>query len=476
MNIQMVGSDEVLLEDMVMDLEDRLPADEKLTVVSIIGRQNTGKSFLLNSLFGTDFNVLDPQENHGQTTRGIWIAQCPTNPSIVVIDIEGSDSSTNAQNGTSFANRAALFALTISDVLLLNMEARGLGQYEGGSLPLLQTIFRERISLSRRKTRVEVTLRDCRNLTNEIDRERAEEIINECWNSSPATNGRLEDYIEVSVVRFPNATDSGQPIQNEFQSKVAQLREKLTRLTPTQSRDTFLDNVRTIWPAIRSNKNLNIPSFNKMLSAHRCDTIMKEELSSLDSNEGFSQLRDMEDTTSSVSFQRTLAEFLTSTLERFDERADGSIPEVRDGFRARLQREIINKLEENFSSILWTETSKKVEEKKKLISRDLRAMKKGIVSSIFTLTSNLEAFESNIDVDSIVNPHVREFEQLFGDCREEYRKFVPFCRAKVDTLKYYAEREIMEIERNHKYGQYSFVSIGMGLVVAIGAIGKSMRG
>lgn len=42
MNIQMVGSDETLLKNMVMDLKDRLPADENLTVVSIIGRQNTG--------------------------------------------------------------------------------------------------------------------------------------------------------------------------------------------------------------------------------------------------------------------------------------------------------------------------------------------------------------------------------------------------------------------------------------------------
>ncbi|XP_078150849.1 protein ROOT HAIR DEFECTIVE 3-like [Carex rostrata] len=470
MNIQMIGSDEVLLENMVMNFIDRLPADENLTVVSIIGRQNTGKSYLLNSLFGTDFNVLDPQQNHGQTTTGISIAQCPTNPSIVVIDIEGSDSSTNAQNGTSFANRAALFALTISDVLLLNMEARGLGQYEGGSLPLLQTIFGERISLSQRKTRVEMTLRDCRNLTNEKDKERAEKIIKECWNSGPASNGRLEDYIEVSVVRFPNATDSGQAIQNEFQSKVNQLREKLTTLTPTQSRDTFLKNVLTIWPKIRSNKILDIPSFNETLSTHRCNTIMQQELSSLDSNEGFSQLRDMEETTSSVStFQKILAEFLTSTSERFDESADGSIPKVRDCFKDSLQQEIIKKLEEKFSSILWIETSKEVEQKKKLISSDLRAMKKAIVSSIFTFTFNLEAFESNIDVDSIVEAHVGEFEQIFRGCREEYNLSVSFCRASVvDTLKDYAEREIMEIKEFHKI----IVSIGKVLVcIALGSSG-----
>ncbi|XP_078150851.1 protein ROOT HAIR DEFECTIVE 3-like isoform X2 [Carex rostrata] len=463
MNIQMIGSDEVLLENMVMNFIDRHPADENLTVVSIIGRQNTGKSHLLNCLFGTDFNVLDPQENYGQTTRGIWIAQCPTNPSIVVIDIEGSDSSTNAQNGTSFAKRAALFALTISDVLLLNMEARGLDQYEAGSLPLLQTIFGEKISLSPRRTRVEVTLRDCRNLTNDVDRVRAEEIIRECWNSGPATNGRLEDYIEVSVVTFPNATDSRQAIQNEFQSKVAQLREKLTRLTPTQCRNTFLNNVLTIWSDISSNRNLDIPSFNETLSKHRCNTIM-QELRPLDSNE-FSQLRDMEDTTSSESFQTSLAEFLTSTLERFHESADGTIPKVRDEFKARLQQEIINKLEEKFSSILRTETSKKVEEKKKLISSNLRVMKKGIVSSIFTLTFNLEAFKSNIDVDSVVEAHVGEFEQIFGGCREEYSLSVSLCRAKViDSLKDHAEREIMEIKEFHKI----IVSIGKGVLIFVG--------
>ena len=42
MNIQMVDSDGVLLENMVRNFIDRLPADENLTVISIIGRQNTG--------------------------------------------------------------------------------------------------------------------------------------------------------------------------------------------------------------------------------------------------------------------------------------------------------------------------------------------------------------------------------------------------------------------------------------------------
>lgn len=60
-------------------------------IVSIIGSQSSGKSTLLNSLFGTDFEVLNRRQRVGQTTKGIWFSvETPSN--IIILDVEGSDS------------------------------------------------------------------------------------------------------------------------------------------------------------------------------------------------------------------------------------------------------------------------------------------------------------------------------------------------------------------------------------------------
>jgi GTPase Era involved in 16S rRNA processing len=67
----------------------RLPK-KQYQIVSIIGSQSSGKSTLLNSLFNTDFEVLNRAQRIGQTTKGIWFSVESSN--IIVLDVEGSDS------------------------------------------------------------------------------------------------------------------------------------------------------------------------------------------------------------------------------------------------------------------------------------------------------------------------------------------------------------------------------------------------
>jgi GTPase Era involved in 16S rRNA processing len=43
---------------------------KKYFTIGIIGGQSSGKSTLLNQLFGTDFTVLQSKERRGQTTKG----------------------------------------------------------------------------------------------------------------------------------------------------------------------------------------------------------------------------------------------------------------------------------------------------------------------------------------------------------------------------------------------------------------------
>ena len=88
--------------------------------VAIIGCQSSGKSTLLNLVFDTPFEVMDQKKGRQQTTKGIWTSIAQTEP-ILIFDIEGTDSKERGDQRLTFEQTTSLFALAMSDVLLINM-------------------------------------------------------------------------------------------------------------------------------------------------------------------------------------------------------------------------------------------------------------------------------------------------------------------------------------------------------------------
>ncbi|MCQ2819975.1 MAG: 50S ribosome-binding GTPase [archaeon] len=89
--------------------------------MAIIGPQSTGKSYILNQLFDTNFEVMDSKIRRGQTTKGVWIAGHPKKK-VLIIDCEGTDSiSRTDDDRNKFEHSSSLFALSMSDVLIINM-------------------------------------------------------------------------------------------------------------------------------------------------------------------------------------------------------------------------------------------------------------------------------------------------------------------------------------------------------------------
>ena len=64
--------------------------------VAIIGVQNSGKSTLLNHVFGTNFDVLK-QMAGSRTTRGILTSVDKTE-NIIILDVEGNDAMDRAED------------------------------------------------------------------------------------------------------------------------------------------------------------------------------------------------------------------------------------------------------------------------------------------------------------------------------------------------------------------------------------------
>jgi hypothetical protein len=87
-------------------------------VVAVFGSQSTGKSTLLNRLFGTTFDVMD-ESRRQQTTKGIWM--CPSKySSTLVMDVEGTDGRERGED-QDFERKSALFSLASTEVLLVNL-------------------------------------------------------------------------------------------------------------------------------------------------------------------------------------------------------------------------------------------------------------------------------------------------------------------------------------------------------------------
>lgn len=119
-------------------------------LISVFGSQSTGKSTLLNNLFGTNFGVMSETERR-QTTKGIWMSKnkrddAGMTDNIMVMDVEGTDGRERGED-QDFERKSALFALATSEVLIVNIWEHQVGLYQGANMGLLKTVFEVNLQL-----------------------------------------------------------------------------------------------------------------------------------------------------------------------------------------------------------------------------------------------------------------------------------------------------------------------------------------
>lgn len=118
--------------------------------------QSSGKSTLLNAVFGTDFVEMDSLRGRSQTTKGVWMSIASDTEregeghrgrATVVLDLEGSDGRERGEDDQTFEKQTALFALAASDVLLVNVWCNDIGREQASGKPLLRTILQVNLKL-----------------------------------------------------------------------------------------------------------------------------------------------------------------------------------------------------------------------------------------------------------------------------------------------------------------------------------------
>ncbi|KAI9104735.1 RHD3/Sey1 [Phlyctochytrium arcticum] len=258
-------------------------------VVAVFGSQSTGKSTLLNRLFGTTFDVMDESARQ-QTTKGIWVSKAE-DANLLVLDVEGTDGRERGED-QDFERKSALFSLAIAECLIINMWENQVGLYHGANLGLLKTVFEVNLQLFQQngaqKTCLFFVIRDFTGRT-PVDSLRATLIksLEETWNglSKPAgkENSLYSEYFDVQFVALPHKIFA----HNDFETKIAGLKQR--RFCDKQNReyvfkpafhkhipaDGFPKFAESIWEKIVTNRDLDLPTQQQLLAQYRCDEIMR---------------------------------------------------------------------------------------------------------------------------------------------------------------------------------------------------------
>lgn len=305
-----------------LSIENVTPAGFNYHLISVFGSQSTGKSTLLNHLFGTQFAVMSEQERR-QTTKGIWMSKnknedsgtghggYPMAHNILVMDVEGTDGRERGED-QDFERKSALFALATSEVLIVNIWEHQVGLYQGANMGLLKTVFEVNLQLflkdknTTHRSLLFFVIRDYMGTTPLKNLQKTLlEDLSRIWASiskpSGLENSTIHDYFDFQFYGLPHKgyqleqfvaevrklgtsfrdghrDPSKDALKGEFSEGGVFLPEYHRRIPA----DGFAKYAEGIWDQIVNNKDLDLPTQQELLAQFRCDEILREVMVQFD--------------------------------------------------------------------------------------------------------------------------------------------------------------------------------------------------
>ncbi|XP_028204177.1 protein ROOT HAIR DEFECTIVE 3 homolog 1-like [Glycine soja] len=333
-------------------------------VVSIMGPQSSGKSTLLNSLFCTNFTEMDAFKGRSQTTRGIWMARCVgIEPCTLVMDLEGTDGRERGEDDTTFEKQSALFALAISDIVLINMWCHDIGREQAANKPLLKTVFQVMMRLfSPRKTTMLFVIRDKTKTPLENLEPVLREDIQKIWDSVPKPDAHKETPLSEFFIVEVVALSSFEEKEEQFKEQVANLRQRFYHsiapgglagdrrgVVPASG---FSFSAQEIWKIIKENKDLDLPAHKVMVATVRCEEIANEKYDLFATNKDWCELEEAVQSGPISEFGKKLNSLLIACLSEYDAEANYFDEGVRSAKQKQLQEKLFQLVQPTFQIVL----------------------------------------------------------------------------------------------------------------------------
>lgn len=266
-------------------------------VIAVFGSQSTGKLTLLNTLFHTSFDVMS-ENLRKQTTKGIWLAKLPSmntsendfkklEDSLFVMDVEGTDGRERGDD-QDFERKAALFALSTTEILIINIWEHQIGLYQGANMALLKTVFEVNFALfgrakamsgSKHKTLLLVVIRDHvgvtpqQNLTDTVTTD-LRAMFDSLSKLSDLAHLTFDDFFDLEFHCLPHKIL--QPF--EFVEGIKKLGDKIpSYFKPEYHHDMPVDGwpmyAEQCWEQIENNKDLDLPTQQILVAQFKCDEV-----------------------------------------------------------------------------------------------------------------------------------------------------------------------------------------------------------
>ncbi|KAG6900781.1 Dynamin-like GTPase that mediates homotypic ER fusion [Termitomyces sp. T159_Od127] len=277
-------------------------------LVAVFGSQSTGKSTLLNRLFGTTFDIMD-ETRRQQTTKGIWMCR-GKDMNVMVMDVEGTDGRERGED-QDFERKSALFSLASSEVLIVNLWEHQVGLYQGANMGLLKTVFEVNLGLFGKKTQggyVKLSVASVTRIEKSMSSTQGRTLLlfvirdhigvtpldnlqttltadlTRIWESlaKPAElkDRKLSDYFDLAFTALPHKILAADKFEEEVQKLRTRFVDKSGEdylFKPVYHKRIPADGVafymEGIWDQVQSNKDLDLPTQQELLAQFRCDEI-----------------------------------------------------------------------------------------------------------------------------------------------------------------------------------------------------------
>lgn len=286
--------------NVLMELHKKVGQKSRLLVLTVLGVQSTGKSTLLNTMFGVQFPV-----SSGRCTRGAFMLflkvgedlQCELNCDfIVLIDTEGLKSPDLAKLEDSYEhdNQLATFVIGLSDVTIINIAMENAAEMQDilqiavhaflrmkeiGKKPICHFVHQNVSSVSAHAK----TMTERKHLLDQLNE--MTEIAGEMEKqpSKKAFTDVLDYDMERNNWNIPglwHGTPPMAPVNTGYSEAVAHFKKNLLqtlksdRCNEISQIPQFLEWMRSLWRAVKY-ENF-IFSFRNTLVAHAYDNLCKE--------------------------------------------------------------------------------------------------------------------------------------------------------------------------------------------------------
>ncbi|XP_037429923.1 protein ROOT HAIR DEFECTIVE 3-like [Triticum dicoccoides] len=361
---------QIIGKDGVLDIPglDKFTKDVKLNdpyaVVSIVGAQSSGKSTLMNHLFGTDFQEMNTNGRRSQTTNGIWLAKAKNiEPCTLVMDLEGTDGKERGVDDTSFEKQSALFALAVSDVILINMWCHDIGREHAGNRPLLKTVFQVLMRLfdPHKKTMLFVirdkTKTPFENIVADL-REDIQQIWDGVQKPQTHTDAPLSDFFNIQFEGLSNYEENPDLFKNQVSTLRNWFRKSIGHAGPSGNQhgvvpaSGFSYSTNEIWKCIKEDKDLNLPKHKVMVATVRCGQISSEKVAIFIADQDWKHFKETVQNYYVPGFGKKISTLLDRCLSEYDMECIYYDDGVRTSIRQQLESEILKLVYPAYKSLM----------------------------------------------------------------------------------------------------------------------------